>query len=127
MTNMDYTYVLPVLLSALLIVTLIDTVGAIASRKFNFNYMWLSVASAILYTCVGYQIALQGGLLMAIIINNLIGFYDATVGLKLALSLKANYVLKEEEKKYLTTQYTISSMLLIATVLALLGYIIAKP
>lgn len=126
MTNMDYTYVLPILLAGLLIVTLIDTVGAIASRKLNFNYMWLGVASGILYTCVAYQIALQGGLLLAVIVNNLIGFYDATVGLKLALALKANYIVKEEEKKYLTTQYTVASMMLVASVLALLGYIIAK-
>jgi hypothetical protein len=121
---MHYIYVIPALLAGLVAVTLIGTIGAIASRRLNFNYMWLSIASCIVYTYVGYRVAANYGPLMAVIINNLVGFYDATVGLKLAMGLKANYELSEEEKKYLTPPYTISSMLFIATALALLGYYI---
>ncbi|WP_315815424.1 hypothetical protein [Paraflavitalea speifideaquila] len=105
-------------------VTLIGTIGAIASRRLNFNYMWLSIASCIVYTYIGYRVAAIEGPLMAIIVNNLVGFYDATVGLKLAIGLRANFELSEEDKKYLSPPYTISSMLFIATALALLGYYI---
>lgn len=121
-----YAYLLPIILLALFAVTFIDTVGAWASRKFDFNYMRLSVASFIVYILIGYLIARQDGLLMAVIVNLLVGFYDATVGLKLALILRANYRLKEEEKQYLTTHFSVISMMLISPIMAFIGYLIAR-
>jgi hypothetical protein len=123
---MDYKYILLVLLSGLLTVTFIDSVGAFASRKLQFNYAWLSVVSFMAYTFVAYTVSLQGGLLLAIIVNNLIGFYDATVGFKMALALKANYIIKEEDKKYLSMDTTVATMMIIATVFAFIGYFITK-
>ena len=123
---MNYTYIIPALLSGLLVVTLIDTVGALASRKLNFNYAWLSVFSFLVYTSLGYIVSVHGGLLMALLINNAIGLYDATVGLRLAVALKANYILREEDKKYLSAQTTVASMLIIATVFAFIGYFITR-
>ncbi len=121
-----YTFLLPVILLGLLGITIIDTVGAVASRKLNFRYMWLSVLSFAVYIFIGYTVSSQGGLLLAVIVNFLLGFYDATVGNQLAIALKANYMLKEEEKKYLSNHYSILSMMLFAPLMAFIGYLIAR-
>lgn len=122
---MNYTNVLPVLLSGILVVTLIATVGAIASRKLNFNYMWLSFASAIAYTCMGYFISANFGLLMAVIVNNLVGFYDATICLKLSIACKANFKIVDEEVELPSSQFSVVTMMFVSTALAFLGYLLA--
>lgn len=122
----QYVYLLPITLLGLLAVTLIDTLGAWASRKLDFNYRWLAIPSYAVYVFVGYTVSRQDGLLMAIIIDLLIGLYDGTVGLKLALILDANYRLNEEEKDLLTTQVAVFSMMLIAPLMAFIGYLIAR-
>lgn len=122
---MNYVNVLPVLLCGLLVVTLIATVGAIASRKFNFQYTWLSLASAILYTWFGYIIAHEFDLLMALIVNNVIGFYDATVGLKLCIVCKANFRMVDEEVELPSTQFSVATMMFVSTALTFLGYLFA--
>ena len=122
----NYTFLLPVILLGLLGITIIDTVGAVASSKIHYRYMWLSVLSFAEYIYIGYTVSSQGGLLLAIIVNFLLGFYDATVGNQLAIALKANYMLKEEEKKYLSNHYSILSMMLFAPLMAFIGYLIAR-
>jgi ABC-type polysaccharide transport system permease subunit len=122
---MNYTYILPALLSGLLVITLIDSIGALASRKLHFNYAWLSVSSFLVYTFIGYFVSNNSGLLMALLVNNAIGLYDATVGLRLSMALKANYILREEDKKYLSTETTEATMFIIVTALAFIGYFIA--
>lgn len=122
----NYTFLIPVILLSLLAITIIDTVGAVASRKLNFRYMWLSILSFAVYILVGYIISKEGGLLLAVIVNFLLGFYDATVGNQLAIALKANYMLKDEEKKYLSNHYSIISMMLFSPIMAFIGYLIAR-
>ena len=122
---MTYTDLLPVLLAGLLVVTFISTVGAIASRLFNFNYMWLSFASALAYTGMGYLLAGKYGLLMAIIVNNLVGFYDATVCLKLSIVCKANFKIVDEELELPSSQFSVVTMMFVSSTLAILGYLLA--
>lgn len=122
---MNYVNVLPVLLCGLLVVTLIATLGAIASRKFNFQYTWLSLASAVLYTWFGYLVAHEFDLLMALIVNNVIGFYDATVGLKLCIVCKANFRMVDEEVELPSTQFSVATMMFVSTALTFLGYLFA--
>lgn len=122
----NYTFLLPVILLGLLAITLIDSVGAVASRKFNFRYTWLSVLSFAVYIFAGYTVSKQGGLLLAIIVNLLLGLYDGTIGNQLAIALKANYMVKEEDKKYLSNHYSILSMMLFSPLLAFIGYLIAQ-
>lgn len=122
---MIYADVLPVLLSGLLVVTLIATLGAIASRQFNFHYSWLSLVSAILYIYAGYLVSSQYGLLMAIIVNNLIGFYDATIGLKLSIACKANFKIVDEEVELPSSQFSVVTMMFVSSILAFVGYLFA--
>lgn len=122
---MNYIAVIPVLMCGLLVVTVIATVGAIASRKFNFQYTWLSIASAILYTYAGYLLSRQTDLLMALIVNNVIGFYDATIGLKLCIAFKANFQMVDEEVELPSTQFSVATMMFVSTMLTLLGYAFA--
>lgn len=119
---MNYIYVIPVLLSGLLLITLIATVGAIASRKFNFPYTWLSILSAIIYIYTGYLIAAQFGLLMAIIVANLLGLYDATIGMKLCVACKANFKVIDGKVELPSERQSVATMMVVATVFAFLGY-----
>lgn len=120
---MNYIAVLPILVCGLLVVTIIATIGAIASRKLNFQYTWLSLASAVFYTYAGYLLSRETDLLMALIVNNVIGFYDATIGLKLCMAFKANFKMVDEEVELPSTQFSVATMMFVSTALTLLGYI----
>jgi lipopolysaccharide export LptBFGC system permease protein LptF len=113
---------LPIILGALLCVTFIDTVGAVASRKLKFNYGYLTVFSLTIYTLIGYGIAGMAGLNMMLLASLTVGLYDATVGWKLSQWCRANTNLPKELEEKLTTNYSLMVMALIAPVFAYIGY-----
>jgi hypothetical protein len=113
---------LPYIVGALLSVTLIDTVGAVASRRLNFNYGYLTVLSLSVYTVLGYCIASKAGLNMVFIASLLVGFYDATVGFKLSKTLKANIQVPQEIESKITVSHALMIMLFIAPLFAFIGY-----
>jgi len=91
--DIDMNYYLPLtiyFLTGLIFITLIDTIGAFASRKLNFKYVYLSVVSFIVYVGIGYLISKQYGVTLALITNAILGFYDSTVGMRLSIIVKAN-------------------------------------
>lgn len=81
---------IPFIFMGLFIVTLIDSVGSIASRKFNFNYGYLSPLSFATYTLIGYLVSGRTNLICAFIAVIVVGIYDATVGWDISLKLNAN-------------------------------------
>ncbi len=85
-----YLHITIYFLAGLICITLIDTVGAVASRKLNFKYTYLSIVSFIVYIGIGYLISKQYGLTFALIVNAILGLYDSTVGLSLSIRAKAN-------------------------------------
>jgi len=85
-----YLYITIYFLTGLICITLIDTVGAVASRKLNFKYTYLSIVSFIVYIGIGYLISKQYGLTIALIVNAILGLYDSTVGMSLSIRAKAN-------------------------------------
>ena len=74
------THTLLVKLIGLASVTLIDSIGSIASRRLQFNYGWLTILSLSVYTCTGYFIGEESNLNLVFAANCIIGFYDATIG-----------------------------------------------
>lgn len=77
------------LLAGVVLVTILSTAGAIASRKFNFKYTYLTIVSIILYLSVGYLTGKNDDLQTAILSCALLGVYDATVSYWLCIKLKA--------------------------------------
>lgn len=122
----EMIYSLPFIIAALLSVTLIDTLGAIASRKFDFNYGYLALISFAIYMLIGYYIAGVAGLNMVLLASFLVGFYDATVGFKLSRMCKANFVFPKEQLEKMTYSYTLRMMMLICPTFSFIGYIFRK-
>jgi uncharacterized membrane protein YfcA len=79
-----------ILLGGCLSVLVVDGLGSIASRRFNFNYARLVVLSFIVYTAVGFFGALEVNQTTAVILAAVVGFFDATIGWKTAMQLNAN-------------------------------------
>jgi cytochrome c oxidase subunit IV len=80
------------LISGLTAVTLIDTLGSITSRKWNYNYAYLSLLSFLVYGLLGYfGHGLTGSLRWSMVIAIAAGLYDATVGHEISHKLKANF------------------------------------
>ncbi len=71
-------------------VFLLDTLGSIASRQFNFNYGILSPLSMLLYGLVGAWTAQVSGFYTGIAAAMLVALFDGTVGWKISMVLEAN-------------------------------------
>ena len=71
-------------------IALFDAIGAVLSRRFNFNYAFLALGSIVIYALVAIYVAKFGDTTKGIIASFLMGLFDATVGLKISEKLKAN-------------------------------------
>ena len=107
-------------------VTLIDTLGAIASRKLNFYYGWLTILSLLVYTFTAYFISARTNFSLAFLANCIIGLYDATVGWKLALALNANIGMTAEEIEDTNLSFRLIAMLIISFGFSYLGFFIQE-
>ena len=121
MPSLNYSALLLFLLSGLAIITVIDTVGAILSRKLQFKYVYLTVVSGALYIIMGYLVSLKFSLGIALGINAILGLYDGSAGLWLCLKLKANIDNREETADMLNVK-TAVTMMVVAVVLGLIGH-----
>jgi hypothetical protein len=122
---MQFENTISFLILGLSIVTVIDTVGAIASRYFRFNYGYLSIFSFSVYFLIGYLASTQSNLNIVLLVSVIVGIYDATVGWKLCLLLKANFTLTEEQVKKTTLSFRLAAMLICSSFFACLGYWVA--
>jgi hypothetical protein len=113
------------LFSGLIGVTIIDTVGAVSSRKFNFKYEYLILLSAALYIYISFVASLEYNYLMAFLINGLIGFYDGTIGLKLSVYYKANGGLSPEKIHEIGKAKLAVMMINISFFFALIGFLVS--
>lgn len=117
---------LSILLIGILAITLLDSLGAIASKHLNFNYSLLSVVSFIIYVGFAFFLARQTDKRTTIILTGLLGLFDATIGWKLSELLGAN---TGENKVEITTTILITTavfMTAFASLLGLLGWWLSK-
>lgn len=115
---------LPLIAFAILAVTLIDTVGAFASRRLQFNYTYLSVLSLAVYALLGYFGAGMTSNKMVLLTSVIVGSYDATVGFKLSKICRANFGTFEKETEKVTYVYVLIAMIIIAPLFSGIGYAI---
>ncbi len=109
------------LLAGLLTITIIDTVGAILSRKLQFKYAYLSILSFILYFSMGYLVMLRFDVEKVLVINALLGIYDGSVGLWLSLKLNANTGYDNEKVARLTGINAAFISMVLAIILGVTG------
>jgi hypothetical protein len=119
---MTYFDLVLYLAAGLISITLIDTVGAIASRKMNFRYIYLSALSFLVYILIGYFISKQYGLTVALFINGIVGLYDGTIGLYLSLILKANNGMDDEQIQKMLGINSAIVMIITSIPFTLIGY-----
>lgn len=111
--------VIPNIIFGLSSVVLIATLGAFASRKFNFKYSYLAPVSLSIYVLVGLLSSRYVALNPTLFICALIGFFDSTVGWQLCLKFNANFS-KDEQESMETPAYI--RVLTVTTIAAICGY-----
>lgn len=110
-----------VLIISLIAVVLLDTFGSILSRRFEFSYGRLAIISFLIYTVAGFVGARVGGQQSGIIVAACTGFFDATIGLKISIALRANVknslIIASEPSKW------IIACVFVTTAAAILGFV----
>lgn len=114
---------IPYVFFAMLFLTILCSVGSVASRKLQFNFVYLSILSYLIYIFLGYLISAKTNLSTALLASLVVGFYDATVCWKLCIKLNANMGLETEQIQSLTTSKTLTIMLFLAPFFAFIGYL----
>ena len=122
--NFTHNFVL-YLLAGILLITLLNTTGAVASRKLKFNYGLLSPLSFAIYTFIGFLISRDKPMDVALLCNVVIGLFEATAGWYLLMKLKANTGGTEEQLVVMTEGQRTLLMTVIAGVFGMIGYMIA--
>jgi len=78
------------LLIALLAILLVNAIGSLASRQFNFNYLYVGPVSFLVYFALGYAVTQRTNLLKGTLMTGVLGLFDATAGWKVSMVLNAN-------------------------------------
>ncbi len=78
------------LLIACLAVASVDAIGSLASRMFNFNYIFIWPASVLVYAILGFLLTKLENIKTCVWLTALLGVFDATVGWKISMLLNAN-------------------------------------
>jgi len=79
-----------ILLIGIIAVGLLDAVGSIASRQFDFDYTQLTFVSVIVYGTTTFLATRLKNLKTGVLYGMILGFFDSTIGLKISLLLGAN-------------------------------------
>lgn len=114
---MLFTY-FSILFLSLSLITVLIIVGSIASRKWQFNFAYISLISVAIYLTTSYWATSLINSTAGITIVGLIGLFEATIGLKLAQKLKAN--LEEEVHEILDSNTSLTVYLVLSMVLVYL-------
>lgn len=77
-------------------VTVLDGLGAIASRKLDFSYGRLALISFFIYGVIGFVGAGMIDTMAGITLAGLVALYDAVVGFRICMALEANWGEMEE-------------------------------
>lgn len=119
---MTHYHILIVMFWGFIAINFIDTVGAVASRRLNFNYGYLSIFSFATYMGVVYFLTPAYSLPTALFANIILGVYDATIGFWLSIILGANTGYSEEKMKAMLGKQTITIMLAVSLLFGMIGY-----
>ena len=89
----------------------------------NFNFAYLSILSFTIYILLGYFIGAKANFSTALLASLIVGFYDATVGWKLSVMLKANMGMNTELIESISVTNALTIMLFVAPFFAFIGHL----
>jgi uncharacterized membrane protein len=118
----DFNILICYLISGLLVIVLIATLGAVLSRKLDFKYSYLSLVSAILYIIVAYLICKIADLKTALVVNGFLGLIDSTIGFRLSIKFQANSGYTKEQSTNMIGVKTSFAVMISALAFSLVGY-----
>ena len=119
-------YSFTILLIGAGLVTFVDVLGSIVSRRLNFRYGYFTLLSFIAYTTTGYLVAEEtNSALLTLIVVMLIGFYDAIAGWTISQKLRANFGYSKEFMEKITIAHRIFASNLFSIICGFLGYYLA--
>lgn len=103
----------------------LDTIGALASRRFGFRYAVLAPASFLIYGLVGYVAGRYGrSELVGAVAGSLVGLVDATLGWWIAWRIGPGR-LPEDDATATSLIRAAGTTVLVATLLGVVGAAIA--
>jgi len=107
-------------------ISAIDVLGSITSRKWKYNYAYLTPLSFVVYTMLGYYTSQIATLNWTLLVGFMVGIYDGTIGWKLAIVLEANFGKFKEQNLKTNTVQRISFMILVSGVFGFAGVFLAR-
>ncbi|WP_316751718.1 hypothetical protein [Pedobacter gandavensis] len=118
----DLNILICYLISGLLVMVLIATLGAVLSRKLNFKYSYLSIFSAVLYIILAYLICKIADLKTALLVNGFLGLFDSTIGFLLSIKFQSNSGYTKEQSTNIIGLKTSIAVMVFALVFSFVGY-----
>jgi hypothetical protein len=107
-------------------ILIIDFWGSIASRRFDFNYAYLSLLSFALYTYIAFCLSKFCIVLPSLTVNFVIGIIDATLGVIISIKLKAKTNLTEKDRYDKVGFYSLVTVLVFVLICTTVGYSLAR-
>lgn len=110
-----------IFLVGVLLVTLLDSLGAIASRNLDFKYSNLAAVSTLLYLIIAFLITKNTDKKTGVFFAGLLGLFDATIGWKISMLLKANVGNSKTEISSVVWIIMAIFMTIFASIIGLIG------
>jgi hypothetical protein len=108
-------------LIGIIAVTLLTSLGAVASGKLSFSYVYLTPLSLVIFFAVGYMVSEDYSMMAAIFSAAIVGVYDAAIGWHLFTLFGANLLLSREELEEVSIKERIAGILFFAALFGGLG------
>lgn len=109
-----------------ILLTLLDCIGAIASDRMHFKYIRLIAVSLAIYVFIGFFLAKVTSYPVTALYMGLLGLFDGTIGLRLSIHFNANMGLTEEQIEKMQSVRTAVWMIFVGISFGSLGYAIAQ-
>ncbi len=122
----ELNLILIVIATGILAITIIDVVGSVISRHLNFDYGWFAILSIIVYSYIGYYLAIKASFEITLIVALIVGIYDAIVGHKISQKLNATVRMTDEEKEVFTPALRLTTMLVLVFICTYVSYSIGN-
>jgi len=110
----------------ILLITFIDVVGSVLSRRAHFKYIYLFPIAVLAYIFVGFYFANKVSLATCILVSCLVGIFDASAGWKLAIAFKANFKMSKEDMEKATLSSRIITMIIFSAACGYIGYFLGS-
>lgn len=111
-------------LLGIILIVLLDTIGANASNKWDFEYIKLILFSLAIYVFTGFILGKITNYWTTLLYSALLGLFDGTIGLKLSIYFNANMGLDENQIGKLHSTRTYLMMIVIGLIFGSIGFAI---